>query len=276
MEIFSLPIVLLFVLLGSLAGFLAGLLGIGGGIVLVPLFLWSFAAAGFSPEVLVHCAFGTSLAIIILTTFSSSLGHRKRGNINNRQVAMLVLGGVVGAVVAAWAASLLTGPWLKGLFGLMQILVAVKLLIFQPRLPPERSEPVPRHQLIAVGLAGGAFSAFFGVGGGVVAVPLMVIVLGFPMHLAVGNSSALIVISSMSGALSYVFLGWGHVDLPPFSLGYVNLLVVLLVAPFTMGMARLGVRTASRTSHDKLVKLFAVLLIFVGLRMLYQLVELHH
>ncbi len=275
METFSFAIVLTFILLGSLAGFLAGLLGIGGGIVLVPLFLWSFSAAGFAPEVLVHSAFGTSLAIIILTTFSSTLGHRKRGNVNSRQVAMLALGGIVGSMLAAWAATQLSGPWLKGLFGGMQILVAIQLLLFQPRLPPERTEPVPAWQLMTVGLAGGAFSAFFGVGGGVIAVPLMVIVLGFPMHLAVGNSSALIVVSSFFGALSYILLGWGHPDLPPFALGYVNVLVLVLVAPFTMGMARLGVRTASRISHDKLVKIFAVVLIFVGLRMIYQLVSLH-
>jgi len=270
-EPFSLPVVLLFVLLGSLAGFLAGLLGIGGGIILVPLFLWAFDAAGYPPQVLVHTAFGTSLCIIILTTLSSTLGHRKRGNVNPDQILWLGIGGVVGSILAAWGASLLSGVWLKGLFGMMQILVAIKLLVFQPHLPPERTGPVPASQLAAVGLAGGAFSAFFGVGGGVVAVPLMVMVLGFPMHLAVGNSSALIVISSLFGTLSYIYLGWHHEGLPAFAFGYVNMLVVLLVAPFTMGMARIGVRIASRTSHDKLVKIFALLLIIVGMRILYRL-----
>jgi uncharacterized membrane protein YfcA len=91
------------------------------------------------------------------------------------------------------------------------------------------------------------------------------------MHLAVGNSSALIVISSFFGTLSYIILGWGKSGLPPFACGYVNLLVIGLVAPFTMGMARFGVRAASRISHDKLVKAFAVLLILVGLRMIIRL-----
>lgn len=271
MDIFSLPILMLFAFLGSLAGFLAGLLGIGGGIVLVPLFLWVFSHIGFSPEVVVHSAFGTSLGIIILTTFSSSLGHRKRGNVDKYQVTFLALGGIVGSLLGAWLASLLSGEWLKGMFGMMQILVAAKLLIFQPRLPPERLEPVSRDHLMLVGLAGGCFSAFFGVGGGVIAVPLMVIALRFPMHLAVGNSSALIVVSSFFGAIAYIILGQGHANMPAYSLGYVNIMVILMVAPFTMGMARLGVRAASRISHDKLVKAFAVLLIFVGLRMILQL-----
>ncbi len=265
---FGIATLFLFALLGSLAGFLAGLLGIGGGIILVPLFLWAFDVSGFAHEVLVHTAFGTSLAIIIPTAVSSTFGHRKRGNVDWHQVGYLCLGGMVGALCGAWVASLLSGDWLKGMFGVMQILVALKLLVFHPRLPPERSEAVNRGSLIAVGLAGGMFSAFFGVGGGVIAVPLMVIVLSFPIHLAVGNSSALIVVSSLSGALSYILHGWGEPLLPPFSLGYVNFLVVLLVAPFTIIMARFGVRVASRTTHDKLVKAFAILLILVGLRMI--------
>jgi hypothetical protein len=269
MGIFAISTILFFVVLGSLAGFLAGLLGIGGGIILVPLFLWAFDVTGFAPELLVHIAFGTSLAIIVPTAFSSTLGHRKRGNVEWHQVAYLCLGGLLGALVGAWLASLLSGDWLKGLFGVMQTLVALQMILFHPRLPPERSDSVPVWPLVAVGLAGGLFSAFFGVGGGVIAVPLMVIALSFPIHLAVGNSSALIVISSLSGALSYMFHGWDSNLLPPFSLGYVNCLVFALVAPFSIGMARIGVRVASRTAHDKLVKIFAALLVLVGLRMIY-------
>lgn len=270
MEPFSLPIIGLFVLLGLLSGFLAGLLGIGGGIILVPLFLWAFNAAGFSPEIIVHTAFGTSLGIIILTSTSSSLGHRKRGNVNRYTVLNLASGGIAGALVGAWLASLLSGDWLKGLFGIMQILVAVKLLIFHPRLPPEELKRAAKEALMAVGFAGGVFSAFFGVGGGVVAVPLMLILLRFPIHLAVGNSSALIVLSSFFGCLSYMVHGWHEPNLPAFSVGYVNLLVIALIAPFTMVMARLGVRVASNTAHDKLIRVFAVLLVFVGMRMIYR------
>jgi uncharacterized membrane protein YfcA len=266
----SLPIIFLFMLLGSLAGFLAGLLGIGGGIILVPLFLWAFDAAGFNPDIIVHTAFGTSLAIIILTAISSTFGHRKRGNVEWHQVAYLVLGGIFGALIGAWLASLLSGEWLKGLFGVMQILVAVKMVAFHPHLPPERTGPVPHLALVSVGLAGGMFSAFFGVGGGVIAVPLMVLVLCLPIHLAVGNSSALIVVSSFFGAISYMLHGLHEPHLPPYSIGHVNFLVMVLVAPFTLVMARLGVRVASRTSHDKLVKIFAGLLVLVGLRMIYR------
>ena len=270
MATFSLFTILLFVLLGSLAGFVAGLLGIGGGIILVPLFLWAFAKAGFDPQIIVHSAFGTSLGIIVFTAISSTFGHRKRGNVDWNQVGYLALGGIMGALLGAWWASLLSGDWLKGLFGLMQILVALKMVAFHPRMPPERQDTPSAPALMAVGWGGGVFSAFFGVGGGVVAVPLMVLVLSLPIHLAVGNSSALIVVSSLFGAAAYIYHGLSLTHLPPFSLGHVNFLVVALVAPFTMLMARLGVRIASRTSHDKLVKIFALLLVLVGLRMIYR------
>ncbi len=265
---FDPTILALFVVLGSFAGFLAGLLGIGGGIILVPLFLWAFALAGFDESIIVHAAFATSLAIIVPTALSSTLGHRRRGNVDWRQVFRLCLGGLAGSIIGASVAAGLSGIWLKTLFGTMQIVVAAHMLRRPRYLPPERTEPVPSRHLVLVGLAGGTFSAFFGVGGGVVAVPLMIIVLQMPIHLAIGNSSALIVVSAFFGALSYTVHGWNHPDLAPFSLGYVNVLVAFLVAPFAMLNARLGVRVAARLHHDKLSKIFALVLILVGLRMI--------
>ncbi len=269
MELLTPHILFLFVSLGSLAGFLAGLLGIGGGIILVPLFLWVFKIAGFDPDIIVHSSFGTSLAVIIPTAISSTLGHRKRGNVQWDHVYKLTLGGVVGAVLGATLAVGLSGTWLKGLFGVMQILVAMKMLFFHPHFPPERANGIPAWQIIVVGLIGGAFSSFFGIGGGVVAVPLMVMFLQLPIHLAVGNSSALIVISSLVGTISYVVYGLDNPALPPFSLGYVNNLVALIVAPFTILCARLGVRVAGRFSHARLITVFAVVLILLGGKMFF-------
>jgi len=231
------------------------------------LFLCAFHLAGFSPDIIVHAAFGTSLCIIIPTAISSTLGHRKRGNVDWDHVLRLALGGIVGALVGGSVAAALSGEWLKVFFGLMQILVALKLVFFNPHLPPERTGFIPSGQLLLVGFAGGAFSAFFGVGGGVIAVPLMLIVLQLPIHLAVGNSSALIVVSSIFGMLSYVYHGWNLPQLPPYSWGYVNFLVAAMVAPFTIIFARLGVKLTSRLSHGKLTKIFAILLTLIGFKM---------
>jgi len=254
---------------GCFAGLLAGLLGIGGGVLLVPLFLFVFPAYGMPPEAVVHAALGTSLAIIIPPAFSSTLGHRRHGNVDWHQVWFLSAGGIVGAFSGAAVAAILPGTTLKALFGLMQIFIAMRMLGSGVAPPSDLSRRVAPSPLIAVGFAAGAFSAFFGVGGGVVAVPLMLFVLKLPMHRAVGNSSALIVLSATTGALSYVWHGWGLPGLPPGALGYVLLPVALIVTPFSMLFARLGVRLATRLSRDKLIRIFALLLILVGLKILY-------
>ena len=272
MELLTPQIITLILSMGAFAGFLAGLLGIGGGVILVPLFLGLFPLAGFSAATVVHSAFGTSLAIILPTAISSTLGHRKRGNVDWHMVAFLALGGVLGSLLGSSAAAVISGDKLKLCFGLMQIIVSLKLLFYKlPYFPPEDVAFARKRSLFIVGAIGGFFSAFFGIGGGVIAVPLMLIFLRLPIHLAVGNSSALIVVSSLSAASCYVWYGFHVPDLAPFSLGYVNLLVAAIVAPLTIVFARLGVKCASKTSQTKLVKVFAVLLLCVGIKILLKL-----
>ncbi len=269
MDLLSPQLILLTLFFGSFAGLLAGLLGIGGGIILVPLFLWLFLLAGFPPELVVHTAFGTSLAVILPTSISSTLAHRKRGNVEWHMVAFLACGGVFGSLVGSSAASFITGDTLKMLFGMMQIGVSLKLLFYQqPARPPHEQAQAKGRSLMIVGFIGGMFSAFFGVGGGVIAVPLMLMALRLPIHLAIGNSSALIVVSSFAAVCSYIWLGFDAPDKMPFSLGYVNLLIAAIVAPLTILFAKLGVKLASCTNQAKLVKMFAVLLMFVGLKIL--------
>ncbi len=272
MELLSPQIIVLTLALGAFAGFLAGLLGIGGGVILVPLFLWLFPLAGFPPDLVVHTAFGTSLAIILPTSISSTLAHRKRGNIEWHMVGFLAFGGIVGSFMGSSAAAVIPGGTLKTLFGIMQIVVSLKLLLYkQPYLPPEDLTKAKGRSLILVGFVGGMFSAFFGIGGGVIAVPLMLIFLQLPIRLAIGNSSALIVVSSFSAVCGYIWYGMGMPAGMPFSLGYVNLLVAAIVAPLTIVFAKVGVKLASSTNQTKLVKIFAVLLMFVGVKILLKL-----
>jgi uncharacterized membrane protein YfcA len=268
---FTPVVILMFAAFGSFAGFLAGLLGIGGGVILVPLFLWAFAQVGFSDTFLVHVAIGTSLTIIFPTTVSSTLSHFRNGHVNPTQVMYLSLGAVAGALCGSTFATFVDGDVLKGLFGLMQIGVATKILLPVKILHMEPDRMIPPRNLILVGLVAGTFSAFFGVGGGVIAVPMMLFLLHLPIHKAVGNSSAMIVLSSIIGALAYVFHGWSVPQLPDWTFGYVNLLVVAIVAPFTIIAARFGARLADRFERDKLMQIFALLLIAVGLRLLIPL-----
>jgi uncharacterized membrane protein YfcA len=270
MELLSPQIIALILAVGALAGFLAGLLGIGGGVILVPLFLWLFPIADFPAEHIVHIAFATSLAIILPTSISSALNHRLRGNVSWGMVLFLVIGGVVGSFGGASLASILPGEKLKLAFALLMIVVSLKLLFYKQKGDAdETTKDYKRLPLILVGFVGGFASAFFGIGGGVVAVPLMLMFLRVPIHLAVGNSSALIVVSSLSAVCCYIYYGWNQIPLPPFSLGYVNLLVAAIVAPASIIAARQGVKFASRTSQVKLIRIFAILLLIVGMKILF-------
>ncbi|SEA74430.1 hypothetical protein SAMN05660420_03027 [Desulfuromusa kysingii] len=270
MDLLSPQIIILTLFMGAFAGFLAGLLGIGGGVILVPLFLWLFPLAGFSSDLVVHTAFGTSLAIILPTAIGSTLAHRKNGNVDWHMVAFLALGGALGSILGSSAAAVIPGGMLKLFFGLMQIFVSLKLLLYKTHVLIESQNQVQNKSLALVGFIGGFFSAFFGIGGGVIAVPLMLVFLRLPIHKAVANSSALIVVSSFAAVICYIWYGLNVPGGMPYSLGYVNLLVALLVAPLAIIFARIGVKLASRTSQEKLVKIFAVLLMFVGLKILFK------
>ena len=271
MDAFTPTILFMFLGLGALAGFVAGLLGIGGGVILVPLFLWAMPLVGFPVSLLTHIAFGTSLAIIFPTAISSTLGHRKRGNVEWHQVYPLALGSVAGAMLGATLSVSLSGDVMKALFGLMQILIGLKLLFFHPHLPENTRLNSGLWPLAAVGLASGSFSAFFGVGGGVVAVPLMILLLRIPIHFAVGNSSAMIVVASFIGMLTYMFHGIDLHELPAYQVGYVNLGIACGVAPLSILFARLGVKAANWLDQKQLTRVFALLLIAIGVRLFIRL-----
>jgi hypothetical protein len=260
-----------FALLGLCAGCLAGLLGVGGGVILVPLFMWSFNLVGMDQHIVVHAAFATSLAIIIPTAISNTFRHRLRGNVCGQQVMYLAIGAIGGAFMGAWAASLLQGEVLKLAFGLMQLAVAANLMIGNTARPVGEIRD-KKILLLLTGLLGGVYSAFFGVGGGVIAVPLMVLLLRFPMHRAIGNSAALIVVSSIVGTSAYIYSGWSLTLLSHGFLGFVFLPAVAMVVPFSLVGSKIGVNLAGNFSHEKLLKVFALMLIIVGLRVIWSTV----
>jgi hypothetical protein len=176
----------------------------------------------------------------------------------------MVGGSLVGVLIGGSLAAGLPGGVLKACFGAMQIGVGSYMLLrtHDPVAHDQINHLLPR--MLAIGFVVGSFASFFGVGGGIIAVPLMVVFLGQTMHRAVGNSSGLMIFSAIFGTVSYIGHGWGHPHLPPYSFGYVNLLVAALIIPTTIVFAKQGVKVAARTSHAKLVKIFALFIIAVG------------
>ncbi len=254
-----------YLLLGAGAGLLAGLFGIGGGLVIVPVLVLTFTALGFPAEVLVHLAVGTSLATIIPTSLSSTWSHHQKGGVNWYWFKLMAPGILLGALLGAWTASLLSGAALQQVIGVFVLLVALKMALNLN--PPPGAAHLPAPAMTAAGGVLGWASAIFGIGGGTLSVPFLTWCRA-AMHQAIGTSAALGLPIAVFGALGNLWAGWGQAQLPQGATGFIYwpafVGIVLMSVPF----ARLGAKLAHRLPAKLLKKLFALLLLIVGLRFL--------
>ncbi len=271
-------LVLLLVVGGITAGFLAGLFGIGGGAVLVPVFYECFRIAGVPLEVRMPLCIGTSLAIIIPTSIRSYRAHRARGAVDMdvlRRWAVPVLVGVIaGSIIARYAPERL----FKIVFMVVAWSAAVRLLF--ARETWRLGDDLPRGPLMKVyGVGVGLLSSLMGIGGGLFSNLLMTFY-NRPIHQSVATSSGLGVLISIPGALGYIYAGWpAATRFPdvsalqlPFALGYISLIGVLLVMPISLLVAPLGVRVAHRLSKRTLETAFGLYLLVIGSRFFISLI----
>ncbi|APE30080.1 hypothetical protein BOX17_03390 [Halomonas aestuarii] len=251
--------------LGAVAGTMAGLYGVGGGLIIVPALLAAFGWQEVAPEVAMHLAVGTSLATIVVTGASSAWGHHRRGSIRRDWFLALLPGLVLGAIAGVFIAGNLSGGRLGTLFGLFVILVALKMALGRgPR--PGGVQPGPASMGLAGAVIGGV-SALFGIGGGTLSVPWLSRC-GATMTQAVGTSSACGLPIALFGAATFVVVGWGNPMLPAGAVGFVMMPAFLGIVIASVPCARLGVILAHRLSARVLRLSFAALLAVVGLKFL--------
>jgi uncharacterized membrane protein YfcA len=272
-----LELALLLVAVGALSGFLAGVFGVGGGAILVPVFYECFRIAGVPLEVRMPLCIGTSLAIIIPTSIRSYRAHRARGAVDMEILKAwwlpVLIGVVAGSVTARYAPERL----FKIVFVLVAWSAAVRLLL--ARESWKLGDDMPRGPLMKIyGLVIGLLSTLMGIGGGLFSNLLMTFY-NRPIHQAVATSSALAVLISIPGALGYVYAGWPaaalHPDVAalqlPFALGYVSLIGAVLVMPTSLLTAGFGVRVAHAMSKRTLEIAFGCYLFIVGSRFVLSL-----
>jgi len=256
---------LLYLLLGAAAGVLAGLFGVGGGIIIVPVLVLSFTAQGIDPAVLTHLAVGTSLATIVFTSINSVLEHQRKGAVLWPVFAWMTLGILLGAGLGSLTAASIQGPLLQRIIGVFAIVIAVQMGL---DLKPRASRAVPgRAGLTAAGGVIGWASAIFGIGGGSLTVPFLTW-RSVPMQQAVATSAACGLPIAVASALSFMLIGWGEPQLPPWSVGFVYLPAMAGIAITSMFFARFGARLAHKLSPRLLKRLFALLLLCVGVNFL--------
>jgi uncharacterized protein len=257
---------LLYPLLGAMAGLLAGLLGVGGGLVLVAALVWLLPLQGVPAESAVHVALATSLASIIVTGLSSARAHHRRGSVRWASVWWLVPGLLAGGLLGSVVAIALPGNLLRYLVAGYCLLAAMQLLFGQPRQRSDAQGDPRGLPLAGAGVGIGAVSAVVGIGGGSMTVPLLVW-LGVSPVRAVGTSSACGVAIALASAIGYASLG-GSEGMPPGSVGYVYLPAAVGIALASVLVAPLGTRLAHAISGRTLRHVFAAFLVLVGASLL--------
>jgi uncharacterized membrane protein YfcA len=256
--------------IGALAGLLAGLLGVGGGLVIVPMLVFVFTRQGFPVESLMHLALGTSMASIVFTSVSSFRAHQRRGAVDWSIVRGITPGILAGTFFGTWIASRLSTPLLKGCFTAFLYAVAVQMLLdAKPR--PTRGIPGAAGTT-AVGGAIGVVSSLVGIGGGSLSVPFMTWC-NVPVHRAIGTSAAIGFPIALAGSAGYILNGLRVGGLPPNAVGFVFLPALAAIVAASVTTAPLGAWIAHRLPVSRLKRAFAALLLVMGTRLLLDLLR---
>ncbi|MEJ8474093.1 sulfite exporter TauE/SafE family protein [Roseibium algae] len=254
---------------GLVAGFLAGLFGIGGGAVLVPVLYQFLTVLGVDEGVRMHVSVATSLGIIVPTSIRSFMAHNKRGAADLELLKSWLIPLPLGVIGASLVAAYVSGNELKAIFAVIALVLGLRMLLDKPswRLGTD----IPGFPIRPIcGAAIGFFSTLMGIGGGVMNNTFMTLY-GRPIHQAVATSSGTGLMISVPGTIGLIWAGWGAADLPPFSAGYVNMLGVALIIPVTTFAAPYGVRVAHVLPRRKMEVLFGCFLLVVAVRFLFSL-----
>lgn len=263
-----LSLTILFLFIGGLAGLLAGLFGIGGGVILVPTLTLVFSKLGFPIEKQMHLVLGTSLSCIIITCLNSSRTHLKRTPLDKPVFFNISLGIIIGAFSGGLIANKLSSFQLKAFFATFLILVTIKMLLNLQMSSKDKKVPKPLYWFI--GTIIGLKSSLLGVGGGTLSVPFLSWT-GKKMHEAVAISSTIGIPISVIGTLSFIYTGSQASSLPEYTLGFVYLPAFIGISSATIFSARVGANLSHDISHERLKFFFKIFLIILVAKSLYNL-----
>ena len=251
-----------FVVAGAFAGVSAGLFGVGGGMIIVPVLVWIFTAYSFPHEVVIHLAIGTSLATIAVTSISSLTAHNKRGGVRWEVWRNMALGLVIGGLVGAGIADMIDGKVLQIIIGIGALLMALKMLFLSNK--EQLDKPLPHASVqFGAGTAIGMGSSIFGIGGGSLTVPFLNWA-GLPMKQSVGTSAACGLPIALAGAVGFAWFGKDVANLPEGTIGFIHISGFIFISVASFAMAKVGARLAHVLPALILKRAFGVLLLFAG------------
>lgn len=260
---------LAYLIIGAIAGFFAGLFGIGGGTIIVPILLILLPQAGVPDAQVMAMALGTSFSTIVFTSISSAWQHRKLGNVDFRVFRYLVPALMASVFVFGYLVSGLPKAKLMKMFAAMMLLLAIKMLIASKQKTAPSAKPLTARVQIIAGVVIGTLSSFAGIGGGAFIVPFLNS-RGFAMKRAIGTSSACGVLLAIGATVSFMLSGSHVADMPAYSVGFVYLPAFIGIVCASVVTSRFGARAANRLPVSVLKKAFGAFLCFVAVGMFFK------
>ncbi len=255
------------ILTGAFSGVISGLLGVGGGFIMSPVQYWLLQETGLEPDLAIRIALGTSLFVILPNATSVVLKYQEKRAVLWKQATIMGIFGLFASFGGAAVASHLSASILSKIFGVVVIIGALRTYR-APAVTEINEISLNSAAYVFAGILIGFFSGLLGIGGGVIGVPIMLVFLHFNMLEAVGTSAAVIIFTSFGGSIGYIINGWEQSGLPPYSLGYVNLLNWILLAVPGFLAARKGSEIAHLVKPEHLKHLFVFLMAYTGLKMI--------
>ena len=254
----------------SFAGMLAGMLGIGGGIVIVPIIYYLLTYFGFDQSIIMHVAVGTSLFIIIPTGLRSAFEHSKRGAFKKSIFKKWFIPIALGSIFGSYLAGISSFKGLTLLFATLASVVSYQM--FMGSRENKRLKIIENPMLNFSPFFIGIFSSMMGIGGGNLSVPIMSY-MGIEIRKAIGTSSALGIVIAVPGSIGFMISGQEVTNLPDYSIGYVNLLYAALIAPLTILFVPIGVRLAHKFERNRLQGIFSFLLAITAAKMFWDILS---
>ena len=255
------------ILIGIVAGFASGLLGVGGGFLIVPFQYFLLKYVGLSSDLAMLISLGTSLAIIIPTASSGAYKHaQKLDNIIEPGIKLGIFG-IIGSFCGGFVASMLPSNILEIIFGVLLLFIAIRNILSRDKKENEAKFDFNFITIMLTGLFVGFFSGLLGIGGGIFLIVILTMLLGFPMIRAIGTSSVFISLTAIGGTISYIISGWG-VNTFPFSLGYVSIINFILIACFSVPLAQIGAKYAHKLPEKRLKQVFGFVVLYIALKIL--------
>lgn len=252
---------------GCFAGFMAGLLGIGGGIIITPIQYFLLTSIGIEPKIALTVTFATSIAVIGVTMANSSRQHYNNGYIRKKYLKSLCITSFIATILGALTSTIIDVSLLKLIFGILCIASTIVLVFIKS---PSDISQMNSNELIhnIIIFISSFLTGLIGPAGGAILIPIFVVYMKYPLHYIIGLTSVITIPSAIAGVITYIILGWNIAGLPPYSLGYVNIIQFIFLTITSIPLSTYAAKLSKKVSNRKLKALQIMVICYIGLKMI--------